>query len=220
MAFSDTQIQALVSLAEDACAKTYADAQDDKNRDGNPWKKYQEKADLKLQMFTSELKDMKLLLHKGVVIFEDMAPEAVLSFMWGNLEQRMTWDRQHQSLEMFPVIGQSVGNRTFVLCSRSKQVGPISPRDFCILITERRNENGSITQGGVSLLPEQPGHKNPKPKFVRGHCYPTGSVFERCGPNGKDCRVSHTTQVDLKGWFTTRVSSVAFTHTPPTETRT
>ena len=210
MGFSETEIQTLLSLGEDACAKTYADNTGDKNRDGNPWKKVLERPDLKHEVYSSQLKDIKLTLWKGVTIFEDMTPEAVNSFMRGNLEQRFTWDRSIVNHEMVPVAGEAVGDRTYILTMVSKSVGPISSREFNTVIMEKRNENGSITAGGVSLLPEHPGYRKENPKIVRAYLFPTGSVYERCGPNGKDCRETTTRHVDLKGWFTTRVSSAVY----------
>ena len=210
--FSNDATAWLISLAEEACKKTVLHTQSaDVNGDGKRWNKTQDRLDLQLTIYSSEAigAGSKLLRHKGVCIFNDIAPEALSAFILNN-PHRLTWDRNIANLQTIPIAdqgfvrdGRTFQRRCFMLRSCTKQVGPISGRDYIDSIMVMTLEDGSILSCGAGLLPEQTFRKFPVTSaLVRGYNHPSGWHFERCGTGGKDCKVSYVIHTDLKGWFT------------------
>ena len=200
----------LVAQAEAACIATAHNSRSPTtNVDGKPWRIVQQKADLKLEIFQSEAVGTPLLRHKAVCVVDGITPNDLLTFILNN-EHRLTWDRNIANLTVVPVAdlsfdrdGRHFQRRCYILRSATKKVGPITGRDFVDTNMILEFDDGSIASGGVGLQQDQIGTYFPvTPTFVRGINYPSGWFFERCGVDGRDCKVSYIIHCDLKGWFT------------------
>ena len=192
-----------------ACEKTVGNSQKEEvNREGYPWRKIKERPDLNLKVYTSEAKGTPLIIHRAICIFNDIVPEQLLSFTQ-NIDYRLTWDRNTKSLKEVPISdetelkhGRTYERRCLMLRSATKQVGPISSRDFIDVNMIMTQDDGSIVSAGAGLLPEQTcGHFPVQSDAVRGFNHFWGLHLEKHGVHGKDCKLTYLLHCDLKGWF-------------------
>ena len=218
--FSETQRALLVSLAEGGCETCLANGRsgEEKNADGKTWKLAFENPSLQLRVFSSESRGSKLHLHKAICIFPGMSPDDLCDFIH-NIKHRLAWDRNVVGLTAITIHDQSFTSKDgrrqhkwfHMLRSTTKNVGPISGREFidsCLLM---HLDDGSIVSASTGLTPEQTFDKFPISKDrVRGiNERGSGWLFEKCGVSGNDCKLTYTIQCDLKGWFTPMVINAA-----------
>ena len=218
--FTETQRTLLVSLAEGGCETCLANGRsgEEKNADGKAWKLGFENSSLQLRVFSSESKNSKLHLHKAICIFPDISPDDLCDFIH-NIKHRLTWDRNVVGLTAITVDDQSYtkgdGKRQHkwfhMLRSTTKNVGPISGREFIDACLLMHLDNGSIVCASTGLTPEQIFDKFPISKDrIRGiNERGSGWLFEKCGVSGNDCKLTYTIQCDLKGWFTPMLINAA-----------
>ena len=192
-----------------ACDKTIGNSRSEEiNREGLPWRKVKERADLQLKVYTSPASDSPLIIHRAICLFENIEPEHLLSFTQ-HIDYRLTWDRNTKSLKEIPISdepvlknGQTYQRRCLMLRVSSKQVGPISSRDFVDVNMMMTQEDGSIVSAGAGLQPDQTGGHFPvQSDAVRGLNHFWGLHLEKCGVDGKDCKLTYLLHCDLKGWF-------------------
>jgi START domain len=176
------------------------------NSDGKPWVQCLNRPELHLQVFSSEASGTPLKRFKAVCIFHDVSPEQVIHFIAD--ENRVSWDKNLK--EFTPVLVRDFSDSTSgkrkqlrIIRSATKPAGPISGRDFVDVTITATLDDGSIAIGGSSLEPNEAGGRFlPNKLFVRGfNLVGSGSHLERCGPDGKDTKISYVIHTNLKGWF-------------------
>lgn len=170
------------------------------NSEGNPWKVEYERPDLNLRVFYSSVKGSSFRRFKAVcTIPYDVS--TIRNFLADD-QSRLTWDRNIQDISRI-IVKEDADKREkiFVLRCATKQVGPISGRDFVDACAELVLEDGSVVNGGggipleVSKFPATRG-------FVRGYNHPgSGWHFEPDPEGSGGTRISYVIHCDLKGWF-------------------
>jgi START domain len=210
--FTDDYAAFLLQKAESGIETLLTNTKDSAvSSDGRPWVQCFNRPDLHLQVFSSEAAGTPLKRFKAVCILHDMSPQEVVHFIADDT-YRMSWDK---SLKDFtPLLVRDFSDSTsgklkklVILRCATKGFGPISARDFVDVTLTATLDDGSIVVAGSSLLPNETcGNFLPNKQFVRGfNLVGSGSHLERCGPNGKDTKVSYVIHTDLKGWFTPMV---------------
>lgn len=219
MAAADTDAT-FVEAAKRGVAALLANTRADANAEGKPWTLGREDAALGLKVYYSEVPGSGLLRFKGVCeLAGAFSPQFVQTAISDNAA-RLRWDRNMQALDTVvlrgagasaaaPALASGAGGadagvrRVVMLRSATKQVGPVSAREF-VDVTAICDDGfagvpaGSVASGGAGVVdaarfPEQPA-------FVRGWNSPgCGWLFERRADGGT--RVHYVIQSDLKGWF-------------------
>jgi hypothetical protein len=189
----------LVGKARDCVPLLLANTTNDEvNGDGLPWHLDFEKAELNLKVFSSLATGSAIKRFKAVCIVKDTTPKEVIDFI-GDTRHRLTWDRNIADLSVLP-LSDDGKELISLLRSCTKQVGPISGRDFIDSTIVKTLEDGSIINGGWGIdVPELGGLHPPTKKFVRGlNQAGTGWHLQ---VSGSDTRVVYCIQTDLRGWF-------------------
>lgn len=179
----------------------------DVNGDGNKWRLEIDRQDLRLTVFNSEAKGSPIRRFKAVCLLPDISPDELMSFICDS-HHRLTWDRNIRNLTLLQLANNEQG-KVSVLRSATKQVGPISGRDFVDATIILKRPDGSIVNCGSGLeAAECCGLFPPTGDFVRGFNQAgTGWHVEPLESGGS--RVNYVIQTDLKGWFTAFVINQA-----------
>lgn len=176
----------------------------DINSDGNPWRFEFERKDLQLKVYNSMAHGNTIRRFKAVCVIPGIAPRELMAFI-GDCPRRLTWDRNICALTTLQIRDDSRGLVTILRCA-TKQVGPISGRDFIDATIVRNLDDGSIVNGGSGLCPEDLHLLHPESKaFVRGLNQPgSGWLVEPIkSPDGAvtGSNIQYIIHTDLKGWF-------------------
>ena len=157
---SDVHVQALVNNTKDSS----------RNCDGNYWALNFSKDELKLKVYSSVAANVKLLRFKAVCILP-YDVKTIVDFVEDNIN-RMTWDRNVCDIKTHDVYSSDdASNRVKLLRVATKQVGPISGRDFVDVISIRKIENGKYVNAGASI--------SAKEIAFTEKCFPEGKAFVR-----------------------------------------
>lgn len=194
------QRASLLSKAYGAVDLLLANTRDaEVNADGNKWRLEFERKDLRLSVFNSEAKGSPIRRFKAVCFLPDISPDELMSFIC-DVQHRLTWDRNIHTLTMLQLSDDARG-KVAVLRSATKQVGPISGRDFIDATIVTKRPDGSVINCGSGLdTAECYGLFPPTSAFVRG--FNQAGTGWHVEPHESGSRVNYVIQPDLKGWFT------------------
>jgi hypothetical protein len=211
---------ALVDAAKAGVRALLANVGADANAEGEAWVLNLDDAALRLKVFYSKVPGSALLRFKGVCeLGAQFAPQFVQTAVSDNAA-RLKWDGNMLALDTVvlrgagapaaaPALEPGAGGadagvrRVVLLRSATKQVGPVSGREF-VDVTAICDDGfagvppGSVASGGAGVV--DAARFPDDASLVRGWNSPgCGWLFERRADGGT--RVHYVIQSDLKGWF-------------------
>jgi START domain len=208
MSFSEDQVADLLRKAEAGITTLLSNTSNSPvNSDGKPWVLLDSRPDLNLDIFYSEAAGTPIRRFKAVCVVNDVSPEQVATLIAD--KQRTSWDRNLREFTSllvrdFSDYDRNMMKKLLMIRCLTESAGPISGREYIDAVLSMTLDDGSIAVAGFGLLPEETSYDFPPAKnFVRGfnHCG-SGSYLERCGPGGRNTKISCVIHTDLKGWFT------------------
>jgi len=209
---------ALVDAAKAGVRALLANVGAAANAEGEPWVLNLDDAALRLRVYYSKVPGSALLRFKGVCeLGAQFAPQFVQTAVSDNAA-RLRWDGNMLALDTVVLRGAGAAagapplepagadagvRRVVLLRSATKQVGPVSGREF-VDVTAICDDGfegvprGSVASGGAGVV--DAARFPDDPSLVRGWNSPgCGWLFEKREDGGT--RVHYVIQSDLKGWF-------------------